>query len=435
MLIPLTEPTTPLPNFGSVGDASKNVHHNRSRLAAIHLPPHGLFGGLAEIKSRRSHDVTWLYHNNKNKNKNRDIKISSKPRTNERFFHSSPSSPRCHASRFSSLRKSRRLSAGLMHNPANAKVISKDFLRTFSRAVVKEKGGALSLAPQKIPTTATTSIETGIPSSEPITVKSEPGSERHVDLSHQFYQSLPLPSENCLLTPRIGPRTGPPKNLRVRQEYDFMKFLNAAEGNGTVFQKDYTSIFETEASTPRSREEVYIHSDSGHNFQDLHADFERAILQSRQAIAGMDPQSSGGPLHRSIGAGHDETYRRPIMEYDDQQASLGFSSQSIDKRAKPALSRSMVDSPFFLRRRSVEPLEEQTLIGSVKVSPPSTALEKHPDYSGAVTPPNLKLQTHAQLKVTTGLDVVSSNTNHQDPESSSARAPNNINDRQTEHRI
>lgn len=214
--------------------------------------------------------------------------------------------------------------------------------------------------------------------------------ESAVDLSNQFHQSLPLPSENPLRTPTTRRRVNPRRNLRVRQEYDFMKYLDhAAEGTGNVFKNDYTSVFETEASTPRSRQEPVFRSDSGMDYLELRADFERAILHSRQAFAMLDPHNSGGPSSAlDDNPEDDDNYRRPILEYDDRQITFGINPDT-DMRVSgttAVLSRSFADSPFFLKKSTVDISKDPSV--SARESPSDTPSRLQKLQANTVTPPN-----------------------------------------------
>lgn len=395
MLVPLTEPTTPLRSIGTLCHTPNNKRLIRSRLSAIHLPPHELYGVLSEISLRKGTLDGKRYQINKN--------YATKPKKITRPFPcrqmalSTSSSPGRPLDSHLTVRRRRRSSSGMTYESGYVENISKDFLRTVSRAIVREKGG--SGGANTVIATAATKGE--VLSSGSLAGTLESSVNTNAELSRQFDQSLPLPSSNLLKTPIKSVRNVDPRSLRVRQEYDFMKFLDhAAEGNGNVFQKDYTSVFETEASTPRSRQELLFHSDTGIEYPEIRADFERAILHSRHAISALDSNTSGGPLESAINANSDDEsfHRRLLMEYDDQLAFTSIKPKTSGTEAKKFLSRSIADSPFFMKKVPAESSSKDiSTISATEVSLTSTPPQTFRDYSDVVTPPNPELRKHVAI--------------------------------------
>lgn len=399
MLIPLTEPTTPLRSIRALCQSPHNTRLNRSRFSAIHLPPHELYGVLSEISLRKGHFDSQRYLVNKN-NASGPRRITRPLSFRQKNFSTS-SSPGRPLDSHLTVRRRRRSSSGMTYESGYVENISKDFLRTVSRTIVRENGSS---------TVTNTEAATKLTETEGFTsgsfvgsIESSVNTNTNLDLSRQFDQSLPLPSNNLLKTPIISHRNVNPRNLRVRQEYDFMKYLDhAAEGSGNVFQKDYTSVFETEASTPRSGHEPLFHSDSGADYHEIRADFERAIFQSRHALSALDSKELGDPLASAMGAiSDDESYhRRSLMEYDDQQAFSNIKSKKSESGTKKYLSRSIADSPFFLKRIPAESTSKVELIETaVKIPKPSTP-QTFQDYSNVVTPPNPELRNHVPIAST-----------------------------------
>lgn len=370
---PQTEPSTPFRSLGALTNPSKNARQNKARISAIHLPRHDLCDVLAEYLQRRAHRE----------------RVASLPKTGlpkrhiqalaKRLASHGNNSPKRACGSHAANKRRRRSSAGV-YESLYAESISKDFLRTFSRTIVRENGG---------PAEETLN---GLSRSCPVLGK-DPGpqfSEVREDLTHQFDQSLPLPTGNHMITPINVRGKGAGRNLRVRREYDFMKYLDhAAEGDGHVFRKDYTSVFETEFSTPRSRQEPHFYSDSGADYN-LRSDFERAILYSRQAL--MDGGSSEGVV-------------RPLMDYDDQEvfSNLNVSSSQPGSTARSTLSRSIADSPFFLKKKAASPAEKPE---TLKVTSPLTPSKQIKDFANAVTPPHLIRADHKSVQVPHQIDNV-----------------------------
>lgn len=391
MLIPLTEPTTPLRSIRTLCHTPNNARLNRSRLSTIHLPPHELYGVLSEISLRKGHFQRKRYQVNKNYASS--FKRFSRPLPCRQTSVSTSSSPGRPLDSHLTVRRRRRSSSGMTYESGYVENISKDFLRTVSRAIVRENGAQGDT--NSAPAMTTTRLSSGsFAGSMESSVNTNP------DLSRQFDQSLPLPSSNLLRTPNVNVRSVDPRNLRVRQEYDFMKYLDhAAEGNGNVFQKDYTSVFETEASTPRSRQEPVFHSDSGAEYHEIRADFERAILQSRQAISALGSKTPEGKSKSVMGANSDdESYHcRLLMEYDDQQACLNIKSRKLGTGTKNFLSRSIADSPFFLKKLPVDHSSKTLSTILTNASMASTPQQALRDYSDVVTPPNPELRKHVPI--------------------------------------
>lgn len=368
-----TEPSTPFRSLGALTNPPKNAHLNKPRISAIHLPRHGLCDVLTEFLQRRAlRERVASLPTAENK-----LIVLPKPQVQSLAkrlsSHGTNSPKKSHNSQVATRR--RRRSSSAAYESLCTENVSKDFLRTFSRTIVRENGG-----PAK-------DISMDISFSDPILGQTEPKLMKE-DLTHQFDQSLPLPAGNHMITPINLRSAGTRRNLRVRREYDFMKYLDhAAEGDGNVFRKDYTSVFETEDSTPRSRQEPHFHSDSGADYLGYRSDFERAILYSRQALSVMDPPFSNRPFS-AIGGSSSDGICRPLMDFDDQEvfSNLNLSSSHLGSTVRGTLSRSIADSPFFLKKTAGSPDET---VETAKATSPLTPLRNKSDYATIVTPPNL----------------------------------------------
>lgn len=386
MLQPLTDKTTRLSKISSAGSEVASVQLSRSRLSEIRLPPHRLYDLLSKISLRRAQINSERTTPKKDFVRAGRYKISKsetppKRKLDDRVFG-----------------LKRPCSAGRLYDSSDVEKISKDFLRLFSRAIVREMsttGNSQRLLPNNTEALANSEILAAL---DPVSVcspvaltKSESHSksscanksfESKIDLTNQFNDSLSLPSGNRMITPIISLGSGTHRSLRVRQDYDFMKYLDhAAKGSGNIFQKDYTSVFESEASTPRSRHEPSCHSLSGTGFMGLCNDLDWAVLQSRLIHPVLDIVSSEETSVKTESSGQ-------VLKYDGL-ASVEFRLHASGFGPEPnrSLSKSFTDSPLFLKRSVLDAAKELELL---RVSSPLTSTNRITTGSCIVTPPRIR---------------------------------------------
>lgn len=241
-------------------------------------------------------------------------------------------------------------SSAELHAHENIGHISKDFLRAFSRAIAREKAGDSnfeatknvlpSFAGEKISFKCTAEVE-------------KTQSKAKIDLTRQFDLSLPLPNANHMIRPISVMSSGTPKNLPVRQDYNFMKYLDHATAGGSVFQKDYKSVFESSVSTTRSRQEPHFFSDSATEYSAIILGCERPIFNVQLVVAIKPQLHSSRTLPIFFGSSSDEAAAlcRPFMDYDDQ-VSIKFNplSSHCSSGASGPLSSTFSKSLYVLKK-------------------------------------------------------------------------------------
>lgn len=202
MLRSQTEPSTPLRNIVSVDTNLANYSAPlRSRISAIHLPPQELLQVLSGLSLRRSSVAPEGPSSRKSGNNSRRSSYTRSRPTSQGH------TPTRRLSDHLNIRRRRRSSTGIVYDAGYVGPVTKGFLRAFSRALLQEH-------------------HVDSPEDEVYKALDEQHQRQltsPAELTNEFDFSLPLPSDDVMMSPYIPPQVAEAKVKQVPEEKPVFK--------------------------------------------------------------------------------------------------------------------------------------------------------------------------------------------------------------------